>query len=107
MLRQQRNVGNPLAQGRKFDVDDVNAIEQVLAETSLGDQLRQVIVGGQNHARINAERLRAAHLLKLEVLQDAEQFDLHARAGGADFVEEHRAFIGQLEFARASRPWPR
>ena len=35
----------------------------------------------------------------MQFLQHAQQLDLHRGAGGADFVEENRAVVGQHEFA--------
>ena len=99
MLGQQRNVGDALAQRRQFDVDHVDAVVEILAESPVGHHPAEVVVRGQDHARIDVERLRAADLLELEVLQHAKQFDLHGRAGRADFVEEDRPFVGQLELA--------
>ena len=66
----------------------------------VGHGLGQVLVGGQDHPRIDVEGLGAADLLELEVLQHAEQLDLHAGAGGADFVEEDRAAVGLHELAQ-------
>ena len=106
---QERDVGNPLAQRRQLDVDHVDPVEEVLAESTLGDQLGQVIVGGQDHPGVDGEGLVAADLLELEVLEDAEQLDLHRGTGGADLVQENRAAVGLLELAHllADRPGER
>ena len=91
MLGQQGDVGNAVAQAGQLDVDHVDAIVQVLAETAFGHRPAQVLVRGQDHAGIDLEGLRAADLLELQVLQDAEQLDLHAGTGRGDLVEEDRA----------------
>ena len=41
VLGEQRDVLAPLAQRRQRDRDDVDAVEQVLAEPPVGDQLRR------------------------------------------------------------------
>ena len=41
----------------------------------------------------------AADRLEFQFLQHAQQLHLHGRAGGADFVQENRAAVGQLELA--------
>ena len=87
VLGQQRNVGGPLAQRRQLDVDHVDAVEEVLTETAFGDRFAQVFVGGQDHARVDREGLRAADLLELQILQHPQQLDLHAGRGGGDLVE--------------------
>ncbi len=99
MLGQERDIAGPLAQGRQFDVDHVDAVEEILAEAALGHRLRQVVVRGENDARIDAMRLIPADGFELELLQHAQQLHLQARAGGADFVEKNRAAIGLQEFS--------
>ena len=96
---QQRDVARPRAQRRQLDVDHVDAVVQVLAEAAFGDGPRQVFVRGQHDADVDLERLGAADLLELQLLQHAEQLHLHGRAGGADFVEEDRAAVGLQELA--------
>ena len=77
--------------GGQLEVDDVDAIEQVLAKTAGGDSLGENLVGGQDYASIDVECFGAADLLELELLQDAKELDLHAGTGGADLVEEDGA----------------
>ena len=50
MLGQQGNVGDAVAQAGQFDIDDVDAVEQVLAEAAVGHGRGQVLVRGQDHA---------------------------------------------------------
>ena len=98
-MGQERNVARAAAQRRQLDVDHVDAIVQILAEAAFGNRLRQLFVRRQDHADIDLERLGAADLLELQLLQHAEQLHLHRRAGGADFVEEDRAAVGLQELA--------
>ena len=70
-----------------------------MTEAAFGDGPRQVFIRRQHDADIDLECLGAADLFELQFLQHAEQFHLHRRAGGADFVEEDRAAIGLQELA--------
>jgi hypothetical protein len=47
-------------------------------------------------------RAAAADALKLTFLQDAEQRNLHIGGDVANFIEENRSAIGQLETAKMS-----
>src|SRR5690606_9227002 len=93
-MGQQRYVARPGSQWRQFDVDHVDAIEQILPEAAFRNQLREVLVRGQDHANVDFVRLRAADRLELQLLQHAQQLHLHRRTGGADLIEKDRAAVG-------------
>ena len=48
----ERNVLAALAQRRHDEVNDVDAVEQILAELSLRDQIAQVAIGGGHDAHV-------------------------------------------------------
>lgn len=100
MLGQQRNVRDPLAQRRQLDVDYVHPVEQILAKASFGHGPAQILVGREDRPHVDGAGLRSADRLELELLQHAEQLDLHSRAGGADLVEEDRPLVGLRELAQ-------
>ena len=91
VLGEQRDVLDALAERRQPDRDDVDPVEQVFPERALGDHLRQVPVGGGDHADVRLDLLGAAEAPVLPFLQHAEQLDLHELAHLADLVEENRA----------------
>ena len=99
-LDEQRDVIATLAQRRNDQVNDVEAVEQVLTELLLDDQLTQVPMRRRNHAQIDF-RVDAigAHLLQLAGLEEPQQQTLHAQGHVADFVEEQRAAFRDLELA--------
>ena len=100
MRRQRGNVLAPLAQRRHRQVNDVEAIEQVLAKRALGDHVAQVAVGRRDDADVDAaDDAVGADLLQFAGFQKPEQQALHAQGHLADFVEEHRAPVGELELA--------
>ena len=102
MRRQRRDVAAALAQRRQQDVDDVQAIEQILAEATLGDLLLQVAVGRGDQADVGRDGLIATHAFELAFLQHAQELHLGRRRDVADFVEEQRAAVGLLEATLAS-----
>ena len=99
MAHQVRDVLRPLAQRRHRDRKDVQAVEQVLAETALLHVVDQVAVGGRDDAHVDLDRLARADRLDLALLDRAQQLDLRGRRQLADLVEEQRAAGGLDEFA--------
>ena len=82
-----------LAQRRHVDGDQVDAVEQVLAELAALDQLGQVAVGGRDDAHVHRAGLARAEHLVGAVLQHAQQLHLRAGVEFADLVEEDRAAV--------------
>ena len=77
MVGQQRDVLDAISQRRDADVEHVEAEEQVLAETALLDQLRQILVAGRDNAHIDSVRAALLpDLLHLALLEDPQQHDL-------------------------------
>ena len=95
------NVFAPLAQRRQTQTDDVQAVEQVLAEHAFFHTLFQVLVCGRNHAYIGFDRAVAAHPVKMPVGQHPQQTGLQIKRHVTNFVQEQRAAIGLLEPAPA------
>ena len=100
---ERRNVFLVLAQRRNIDGDHVEAVVEILAERAFFERGAQVAVGGGDQADIHFERFRAAEPLEFALLQDAQQLHLDGGRHVADFVEEQRAFVGQLEFSGLAR----
>ena len=94
-----------LAQRGHLDGEHIQAVEQVLAEVTVGDPRFQVAVGGGDHAHIAADGLVAADAFEAALLQHAQQLDLHRQAHVADLVQQQGAAFGHLEaaLARAQR----
>ena len=99
VVDQGRDVLAALAQGRSLDREDVEAIEQILAEGAGPDLLGRVAVGGRDDTDVNLDRAFGADGVNLALLQGAQQFDLHVQRQFADLVEEQGAAVGFLEFA--------
>src|SRR6185503_14016628 len=97
VLDEQRNVLAALAQRRQMNVDDVEAVVEVLAERALDHQILEILMRGRDHARIDLDRLRAADGPHLLLLKDAQQLDLEPHRHVADLVEQERAAVRRLE----------
>jgi hypothetical protein len=83
--------------GRQAQPDDVEAVEQVLAERALAHALFQVLVRGGNDAHVALQRLVAADAVELPVGQHAQQPRLQVEGHVADLVQEQRAAVGLFE----------
>jgi hypothetical protein len=96
---ERRNVLEALAQRRQAQPDDVEPVQQVLAEQSLPHALLEVLVRRGDHAHVRLERGVPADAVVLAVREHAQQPDLQVRRHVADLVEEQRAALGLLEAA--------
>ena len=59
------NIGRPLAQRRQMDVEDAQAIVEVLAKCPARDGVAQIGVGRRDHANVRFQQARAAEQLRL------------------------------------------
>src|SRR5262249_53575891 len=71
----------------------------VLAHPPLGDQLREIHVGGADDAHVDLDPTVGAELLDLPLLEYAEELQLHVERDALDLVEEERARARQLDLA--------
>ena len=94
-------VFDPVAQGRHDDVDNAEAVEQILAELSRGHALREIAIGRRDDADVHVPRRLLSDRLDFAALQKSEQHRLHSQAHLADFVQEQGAAVGFLDHAAA------
>src|SRR6266851_3754218 len=92
-------VAEPVAQRRQLQRDDMQSIEEVLAELAPHHRLAQVLVGGGDDAQVDFLRPRPAHRHEGAFLKDAQQLHLHGRRHVGHLVEEERPAVGHLEEA--------
>ena len=102
-LAQRHDVGRTFAQRRNLDVEDPEAVEQVLAKVAALDGFAQVAVGGGDDADVRLQEARPAEPLELAFLQHPQELGLRGQTHLADLVEEQHAARRQLHLARA---WP-
>ena len=88
-------------QGGNVQVDDSQPVEQILAKTARGNELRQIAVGCGNHAHVDGGFRRVgADGLNFSVLEKPQQKCLHPQTHLAQLVKEERPPMGDLQLAR-------
>ena len=83
--------------GGSTHVDDVQPVEQILAEPSLLHRLLQIDVRGRDDADIDLDDFHAAEAHELALLHHAQQLGLRLERNVADLVEEDAALVGEVE----------
>ena len=101
VLAEQRDVLGPFAQARQADADDVEAMEEVLAEQSLAHARLEVLVRRGDDAHVRFQGRVPADAVVVAVGEDAQQAGLQLGRHVADLVEEQRAALGLLEASAA------
>ena len=100
VLRQKQDVAAAGAQRGHVRADDVDAVEEVLAEALLLDLRLEVAVRGREDARVERLLLVAADRAHRALLQGTQELGLHPGGHLADLVEEERALARPDEEAR-------
>src|SRR6185436_5967409 len=85
---EDRDVLDPLAQWWNLDGEDIEAVEEILAEGPVGDGFPEVAVGGGDHAHVDSDGANAPQSLHGPVLEHSEQLGLGLERQVPDFVEE-------------------
>src|SRR5262249_16723974 len=98
-LYEQLQIFFPLAQRREAEGEDVEPIEQILAQLALLDRILRFQVRRRDDADVDRLLGAPAEPPELPLLQHAEQLHLRGRRHLADLIEEERAAIGELEAA--------
>src|SRR2546422_7900626 len=90
---QQGDVLASFPEGRQLDRDDVEAIEEILAQDVLLHGLLEIAVRRRDQADIDLHVLRFADAPDLSLLDRPEQLDLERLRDLGDLVEEERAAV--------------
>src|SRR5690606_20440412 len=77
VLDEERDVPGALAERGQADGHDVEAVEEVLAERALSDELLEIAVGRGDEADVDVDGLDAADALELALLEGAQELHLH------------------------------
>src|SRR6056297_1964260 len=99
LARKDQPAALALAQRRDVHGDLADAVVEVLAEAALLDEIRDLLIGGADHAHIHGDLVAAAHALHHPLLQESEQLRLQRHGHVADLVQEQRAAAGRLDLA--------
>ena len=100
-LGQQQRVAFALAQRRQVEREQIQPVEQVLAELTGGAARLQVGVGGGDDAHVAQFDARSADRTVAAILRETQQHRLAARAERVDLVEKQRAALGVADDAAA------
>ena len=91
-----------IAQRRQMDVEDVEAVKQVLAQMAAAHRFLGHLIGGRHHPHVHFEFGLAAQPPHLGIFQNAQQLGLRLQGHFADFVQQQRAVLGHFEAAGAA-----
>jgi len=100
VVGEERDVLGPLAQGRQLDRDRVDAEIEVLAERARLHRLGEVAVGRRHEPNVHPPRACGAHAKEGAGFQRTQELHLDVRLQLADFVEQERTAVGQLDEPR-------
>src|SRR5579862_2277841 len=99
MARQAGDILDAFAQGGDRERNDVEAIEEVLAEQAASDEFFELLVGRGDHAHVYIGRLIGANRLEPLLLEHTQNLGLGTHTHVADFVEKQGAVISRSELA--------
>ena len=95
--RQRQEVDSPIPQRRNRQAEEVQAMEEVGTEASLGDELAKALVGGRNDPNVHGNILRATDPADPVVFEHRQQLGLDGEREAAQLVEEERAAMSGFE----------
>src|SRR5215471_11713940 len=97
MRKQERDVLAAFAERGQAQVNDVQAVKEVLAEAAFLNQGQEIDVRGGHDADVHLDLLGAAKAHEFALLDDAKELCLGLRADRGDLVEEDGALIRDFE----------
>src|ERR1700689_366204 len=106
MVDQQTDIFRPFTQGRQFNGENAEPIEEVGAKFEIVDHLSEITMCGADHAHIGMNRGSTAETLELSFLEDAKNFWLQLQRKVADLVQEQGASVSPLESSNTARDRP-
>src|SRR5262249_48138966 len=98
-----RNVAVPVAEGRKHEATDGNAMKEVIAEPSLRDFATQIPARGSKDTDIDANPSVAADPTNFGALEGPQKLGLERQVEVTDLVDEQRTAVGPFEDTLALR----
>ena len=104
MFRQQLDVFRPPAQRGNPQLKDIQPVQQVRPESSVGDERLQVLIACSNHTNVGCDLLRGADRAIAEILQKSQERHLRLRRERIGLVEEQRPTARLRNDARPRLP---
>jgi hypothetical protein len=99
-LGQRFDIFDALTQGGHVDVEDVEAMEEVEAESAGCDILFERKIGGSDDPRVDNALAGTAKAEPRLAIEHAEEFCLNTRIQLANFIKKDRAPVGSFEQPR-------
>src|SRR5690606_7068588 len=93
-LGEEQHVATAHPQRRKFEANDIDAVEKVLAEPPGFDFILEVAVGCGDDPSVEGDLFAPTDGADASLLERAEKLGLHLERKFTDFVEEERATVG-------------
>src|SRR6185436_7688787 len=106
-LDQHREISLALAQQRQAQVENVDAVEEILAEQSQRHVLAQVAMRRRDQPDIDLDRNVRSQRFDRSILEDAQQLGLRRRRQLGDLVEKQSSAVGRAEASLAFLEGPR
>src|ERR1700676_355476 len=100
MLGKGDNVFWALSQRRNSKLELAQAMEKIFAETAFSHGDFQVLVGGRDDPHIHCDLAVSSQTVVRSAVQHSQQLDLNMGWQFADFIQEERSLVGQLEKSR-------
>jgi len=95
-------IAHALAERREQDLEDIQAIVQVLTQSSFANGFFGVAVGGGHHPYIYGDLGFAAETADARIFENAQEFGLGAWGHFGQFVEEEGSALRQLKATGAA-----
>jgi len=103
MVDQQTDIFRPFTQGRQFNGENAEPIEEVGAKLTIVDHLSEIAMCGADHAHIGVNRGGTAETFELSFLDDAKNFGLQLERKVADLVQKQSAVVTPLKPSNTAR----
>ncbi len=97
VLGEERDIVGAFAECGDVDLDHIEPIVQVFAETALFDLLAQGFVGGGDQTDIDGGGKCATKAFDAAALEDTQEFDLDTGHDLADLVEEEGSAVSEFK----------
>jgi hypothetical protein len=103
VCHQGRHVVRTISQGRHSNLNDVDAIQEVLSEPAIGDERVEIAMCGGHDADVDRNGCLGTQRLNLSFLEHTQELALQGSGHIADLVEKDRAAMRRREEAKADR----
>src|SRR6185503_16564556 len=97
VIDQNRNVSTSFAERRHIDRQDVDAVIQIVSETTIRHHRAQVAIRRRDHSDVHVDLMRTTDATDLSLLKRTQQLRLNTNIELRNLVEKQRPSIRDLE----------